>query len=156
MRITNKNFMTLAVLIAGCLCACSPTGPDADTVVAVSYNTQGEAPFRTLTVDATTVRFESRLDNLERFNYDTVEADAGFLGVVRSTFNLAEVRGLTDRVDTGLLAVDAALLVTITISYRLKDDLSLYEKIIKYTDPAHDELTNLDKALSEKAGQLRR
>lgn len=155
MRITNKNFMTLAVLIAGCLCACSPTGPDADTVVAVSYNIFGEAPFQTLTVDATTVRFESRLDNLERFNYDTVEADAAFLGVVRSTFNLSEVRGLTDRVDTGKLAVDVPL-VTITISYRLKDDLSLYEKIIKYTDPAHDELTNLDKALEEKAGQLRR
>lgn len=154
---TNTPQIILAVIAFACgwLSACSPTGPDVDTILSVSYNTSGEAPSQTLTVDAKQVRFVSSLPQVPRFNYDTTVADASFINDVRSHIELSIVIALADKVDQGKLAVDYPL-HTLSITYQRKGEFEQSTKVIKFADPAHDELLSLYNVLSRKATQLRR
>lgn len=155
MTIAFRNLVVSAALAIVCLCACNPTGPDADTVLSVSYNTSGEAPLRTLTVTSSQVRFESDLNGIPSLYYDTTVADANFINEVRSHIELSEVLVLGDRMDYDKLAIDE-LLHTLSITYQHKGELTQSTKVINYTEPAHDELTGLHVILSAKAKALRR
>jgi hypothetical protein len=150
-----KVSVTFALLSVALLCACSTTEPEADTVTSVSYNIFGRAPKQTLTVDESKVRFESELTNVPSLTYDTTVTDADFLRQLRTQIDLPKVVGLTDRVDSEKLAVDHPLL-TITVTYQLKGAAAPTTKTIKFTDPAHDELSALHDMLRAKASSLRR
>lgn len=145
--------MTLAtVLINGC----GPTmDPDNESIVSVEYTiVSGQFGSQKLKVDAASIRYFKQVGNYPEFSQDTVVADSAFLEAVVSTIDIAKVVKLEDRVDYNDIALDGSL-HAISIVYQVKSEIGDFQKVVEFTEPAHDELSVLVKLLSDKMIQLR-